>query len=30
VLDSVVWDGAPNFPPHRLGEFDTLKIGIRP
>ena len=22
--------GAPNFPPHDLGEFDTLKIGVRP
>jgi len=22
VLDSVSWDGAPNFPPHSLATFD--------
>jgi hypothetical protein len=29
VLGSVSWVGAPNFPPHDLGEFDALKMGIR-
>jgi hypothetical protein len=28
VLDSAGWDGAPNFPPHGLGEFNELKIGF--
>jgi hypothetical protein len=25
-LGSAVWDGAPNFPPHDLGDFDDIKI----
>jgi hypothetical protein len=26
VLGSVSWDGAPNFPPHDLDDFDGINI----